>query len=236
LGSVIALSNDTGGIAETYAYSPYGKVNQASSVENPYLFTGRRYDTETGLSYYRARYYDAEPGRFLQVDPIGYVGGINLYGYCLNDPVNLVDPYGYWGLPVFTPTRFFIRELHWRRNMANNDYENEADANANWGDPLPTWQSTTHQIGKGNENNVKYVSPDGRHEAVYWNGKLVTDPLNRGTFNVFGPDNTVGHGVFDVVPWILWGNSQDDPSSPFGRIDTLFKGYEAKEQATLCAK
>ena len=94
LGSVIALSNDTGGMAETYAYSPYGKVNQASSVGNPYLFTGRRYDPETGLYYYRARYYDAESGRFLQVDPIGYAGGINLYAYVINNPLNFVDPWG----------------------------------------------------------------------------------------------------------------------------------------------
>ena len=93
-GSVIALSNASGDMAETYAYSPYGKANQASNVGTPYLFTGRRYDPETGLYYYRARYYDAESGRFLQVDPIGYVGGINLYAYCLNNPVNWVDPLG----------------------------------------------------------------------------------------------------------------------------------------------
>jgi len=97
LGSVIALSNASGDLTETYAYSPYGKVNQASSVGNPYRFTGRRYDPETGSYYYRARYYDPEIGRFLQVDPIGYVGGINLYGYVSNNSVNLTDPLGLFG-------------------------------------------------------------------------------------------------------------------------------------------
>jgi len=63
-------------------------------VGNPYLFTGRRYDPETGLYYYRARYYDPEIGRFLQVDPIGYAGGINLYGYCQNNPILFIDPWG----------------------------------------------------------------------------------------------------------------------------------------------
>jgi len=111
LGSVIALSNDTGGIAETYAYSPYGKTNQVSNVGNPYLFTGRRYDPETGLYYYRARYYDSGIGRFLQVDPIEYAGGINLYAYCLNNPLLFVDP---WGLCADSIGEKIQRQVQWQ--------------------------------------------------------------------------------------------------------------------------
>ena len=68
-----------------------------SAIGNPYFFTGRRYDKETGLYYYRARYYSPELGRFLQHDPLGYVDGWNLFEYCFNDPVNWIDP---WGLFV----------------------------------------------------------------------------------------------------------------------------------------
>jgi RHS repeat-associated protein len=55
---------------------------------------GYRYDSETGLNNLPARYYSPNLGRFLQSDPIGFQGGLNLYGYAGNDPINLVDPTG----------------------------------------------------------------------------------------------------------------------------------------------
>jgi RHS repeat-associated protein len=58
------------------------------------MFTGRRYDSESGLYYYRARYYDYYTGRFLQPDPIGYDDGLNVYAYVGNSPLILVDPFG----------------------------------------------------------------------------------------------------------------------------------------------
>ncbi len=66
----------------------------ASAIDNPYLFTGRRYDPESGNYYYRARIYSPELGRFLQTDSLGYVDGLNLYAYVGNNPASWVDPYG----------------------------------------------------------------------------------------------------------------------------------------------
>ncbi len=103
LGSVAALSNNNGGILEQYEYdvfgdvtilSPSGESRATSDVGNAYMFTGRRLDNETGLYYYRARYYNAENGRFLQTDPVGYAAGLNLYTYCNNNAVIYKDPAG----------------------------------------------------------------------------------------------------------------------------------------------
>jgi RHS repeat-associated protein len=91
-GSVVALANASGQVTETHAYTAYGLA--ASTAGTAFQFTGRRVDTETGLYYYRARYYSPAIGRFLQTDPIGTGGGINLYAYVSNDPVNNTDPFG----------------------------------------------------------------------------------------------------------------------------------------------
>lgn len=231
-GSIMALNTDFQQVSQ-YGYDPYGKTQVTGETLNRFHYTAREQDADD-LYYYRARYYDPTTYRFLSEDPIGFAGGLNVYAYVWNDPVNWVDPYGLWGLPTFTPVGTIARELHYNRNALNQDFENESDARENWGEPLLKWQSTTHQIGPGNEGNVKYVSPDGHSEAVYNNGKLVIDPVNRGTFNVFGPEYAVRHGIFDVVPWLLWGNSWDDPTSPLDRFNTLLNGLEAKREANGC--
>ena len=95
LGSVTSLTNSSGAAAQTYTYDSYGNVTATSgSLTNPFQYTGRERDTETGLNYYRARYYDPSFGRFLGEDPIGFDGGINLYAYVGDSPTNWIDPSG----------------------------------------------------------------------------------------------------------------------------------------------
>lgn len=72
-----------------------GEHTVRSRFDNPFLFTGRYFDAETGLLQYRNRYYDAHLGRFLSQDPLGYADGLNLYEYVGGNPLNAIDPHGY---------------------------------------------------------------------------------------------------------------------------------------------
>lgn len=94
LGSVVALSDEVGDSVERYSYDVYGEPNITSSIGNPFFFTARELDIETGNYYYRARYYRPQIGRFLQTDPIGYTASLNLYAYVGNNPVMHIDPLG----------------------------------------------------------------------------------------------------------------------------------------------
>jgi RHS repeat-associated protein len=73
-------------------YSPAQAHAELTLIGNPYMFTAREYDIETGLYYYRARYYNPYIGRFLQTDPA--YQGMNWYAYCGNNPLNCTDPMG----------------------------------------------------------------------------------------------------------------------------------------------
>jgi RHS repeat-associated protein len=95
LGSLTSLSGPTGALQNTYAYGSFGTaISVTGSSSNTFRYTGREFDQETGLYYYRARYYDPSTGRFLSEDPIGLAGGLNFYSYAQNRPVTFKDPSG----------------------------------------------------------------------------------------------------------------------------------------------
>ena len=120
-GDIIAIVNASGGVVAKYVYDAWGNhkaFNATGSVIydstnptayssytnhvgylNPFRYRGYYFDNETGLYYLNSRYYDPQVGRFINADTINYLNpknfnGLNLYSYCLNNPVMLSDPMG----------------------------------------------------------------------------------------------------------------------------------------------
>jgi RHS repeat-associated protein len=116
LGSVVELTDTAGNVVETYSYDSFGGFLRAPpTIDNPYTYTGREYDPETQLYYYRNRYYDPAIGRFISVDLILQLSHtrswatpyllhqpqeLHFYVYVTNNPINYTDPFGLkidWG-------------------------------------------------------------------------------------------------------------------------------------------
>ena len=96
-GNTAQITSNTGAVLNTYTYLPFGEVQTMSGPGgNLFTFNGQAgvYQQGGGLSYMRERSYDPAIGRFLQPDPTGLSGGINLYAYANNNPISLSDPSG----------------------------------------------------------------------------------------------------------------------------------------------
>ena len=98
LGSIAALTDTDGKVSANYQTDAFGNIiDPKGTIQNPFIFTGREYEPDLGLYYYRARYYDPVLGRFLRTDPSGDPAepkGMNSYAYCRNAPTRYIDPQG----------------------------------------------------------------------------------------------------------------------------------------------
>ena len=95
LGTPQQLVTSSGTVVWQAAYLPYGQAQiKTAMVKNNLRFPGQYFDAETGLHYNWNRFYDPEVGRYISADPIGLDGGMNLYSYVQNNPVNAIDPFG----------------------------------------------------------------------------------------------------------------------------------------------
>jgi len=95
LGSITSLTNGSGQLAASYVYDSFGNlVASTGTLLNPFEYTGREFDAESTLYYYRARYYAPASGRFIGEDPTRFVSDVNFYKYAYNNPLLFVDPFG----------------------------------------------------------------------------------------------------------------------------------------------
>jgi len=98
VGTPLAETDDLGQLVAGAQYYPFGSEVSPGAATDPHKFTGKELDDETGLYYFNARYYDADLGRFVSVDPVGGSNtdpqSWNRYAYALNNPVTVTDPSG----------------------------------------------------------------------------------------------------------------------------------------------
>jgi len=95
LGSGTSLTSSTGILSDSFDYDSFGNVTSSTGTfAQPFRYTGREWDAETGLYYYRARYFDPSAGRFLSEDPTRFQAGTDFYLYSRNSPLNWIDPSG----------------------------------------------------------------------------------------------------------------------------------------------
>jgi len=105
-GDIIGIKNTANELVASYTYNAWGECTIGTNVDgvatlNPFRYRGYYYDTETGFYYLQTRYYDPEICRFISADDpeilgdlASVVGQLNLYAYCLNNPVMFTDPSG----------------------------------------------------------------------------------------------------------------------------------------------
>ena len=115
IGNVAQRLDATGQVKSADQYDAWGNSVAGGDASDPYGYKGKfgyYADHETGLVLCTYRYYDPVAGRWLTRDPIGVAGGVNLYGYCVNSSVNLIDTLGlfnsnYW---IVDPRRYWTNE------------------------------------------------------------------------------------------------------------------------------
>jgi len=121
LGTPQVMTDVDGEVVWLADYLPFGEVDvTVEVVENKFRFAGQYFDEETGLHYNYHRYYDPKAGRYLTPDPIGLLGGINLYTYVLNNPINDIDPLGLHGIMLFGRGPWYVNIPRTLRQIPRN--------------------------------------------------------------------------------------------------------------------
>ncbi|MEG3928320.1 RHS repeat-associated core domain-containing protein, partial [Microcoleus sp. T3_D1] len=133
LGTVADWVDNSGSVADRVRYDSFGGVvsQSNSAAGSRYGFTGRELDAETGLYYYRSRYYNPEIGRFIGEDSVGFGGGdANLYRYVKNSPVDSTDPLGHSGKVIDQLRRISYNVGSATKNTNNiQDVKKDVDKN-----------------------------------------------------------------------------------------------------------
>jgi RHS repeat-associated protein len=161
---------------------------------------GQYYDAETNLHYNYFRDYDPGTGRYIQSDPIGLMGGLNLYVYVTNNALRSIDPLGLYGVDPFS-------DKHINRNRNNRcpaKEPNPTDCEGNYWSPDIVGGFYAHGRFAGFKTYrlLDTVNPPGGFQCTYHpDGTVDTTTDFRGTYDYVSPEFSVGgHQAYDVEP------------------------------------
>jgi RHS repeat-associated protein len=231
-------------VIQRYAYSSFGKIESQldSNFVQPYTFTTRELDSETGLHFYRTRNYDSSVGRFIQPDLIGFFGGPNFYAYAGNNPVYFVDPLGLDAIDVaanyaagFGDMLSFGITSYIRNELGVNNAVDQCSIaySAGW------WSGMLHQLAfsgigafHGGARTVLY-SGEGALEAARaakGAGRLLEDTMGGQLLKVIGENSVrVPDSVWKTASAIFASNAKGEvnvflrnsmPQSVFNTVET----------------
>lgn len=204
LGSIVKMTDQAGIVTLARQYDAWGNLGIGTG-EPGYAFTGREWDPETGLYYYRARYYDPRLGRFISEDPIGFDGGINLYAYVGSDPVLLRDPSGEgWWIPIVLAVAYVLNNPT-NANVTQGPYQSTIVPNPVLTagillapDLLPGRSpiqdpNATRSIPPPDPNATKTIPPGGGQDHLARQQALMQEMLRQqGGYATNNPDGSPG--------------------------------------------
>jgi RHS repeat-associated protein len=197
LGSTAAFADISGNAVEQVAYDSFG--NSAGSTRSRYGYTGRERDPDTGMLFYRARFYDPQVGRFSSEDPIGLAGGINAYSYTNNNSLTRKDPSGLYDIDVHYYLTYYLAVSTGcfsgaeAREIAEGDQRSDEDEDKKpaWGNKI-VWrwgQPIVVANEEQQERNARFHSfGDGYRNSLRANelwGLALKDGGNLGAFGTY---------------------------------------------------
>jgi RHS repeat-associated protein len=198
LDSITSLTNSLGVLGNTYAYDSFGRLSASTggTLLNPLQFTGREFDSETGLYNYRVRYYDPQAGRFISEDPVRFKSGGNFYRYVVNNPVLLTDPFG------LAPKSSGGGWWQWIKNCWNDIFSCGSNPGAMKVGPAPFNLCNAGDIAlySGSAPNNPYKKEGGQDNSA-WKDNFTNDCEDK------APPGKTNYAVCSVEPISYGGTS-----------------------------
>jgi RHS repeat-associated protein len=156
VGSLRVVADASGNVVKRIDYDSFGNIisDTDPSFEVPFGFAGGLHDQDTGLVRFGYRDYDPDTGRWTAKDPIFFASGdIDLYGYCLNNPINLIDPWGLFFDPAFSSSPNQEYGQMWMNQYGNQGPDELKEALESMGGiaedvAVQACQATIEQAGK----------------------------------------------------------------------------------------